>query len=109
MFKGYEDTARLGHQFVETGMKSFAGVQAGLQAIAVESGEYSRKALETGAASVEKLLAARSPEKAIEIQSDYVKQAYAGFVAQSSRMSELFADMAKEAYKPFETMAVKAS
>jgi hypothetical protein len=32
----------------------------------------------------------------------HAKSAYEGFVAQATRMSELYADMAKEIYKPFE-------
>ena len=50
----------------------------------------------------EKLLGAKSLEKAIEIQTAYAKTAYEGFVAQATRMGELYADLAKEAYKPFE-------
>jgi hypothetical protein len=39
----------------------------------------------------------------MELQADYMKTAYESFVAQSTKMSELYADLAKEAYKPYET------
>ncbi len=107
MFKGYEDTAKFGQIIVDSGMKSLEGVQNGMQAIAVEATDYSRKAFEAGAASFEKLFAAKSPEKAMEIRSAFMRQAYDSFVAQSSRMSELLTEVAREAYKPFETAVSK--
>ena len=108
MFKTYEDASRFGRDMMENGVASIAALQSGLQAIADEAGDYSRKSMDNGAAVVEKLLAARSPERAIEIQSEYVRQSYEGFVAQSTRMSELMAELAKVAYKPFEQAVAKA-
>ena len=54
-------------------------------------------------------LSSRSWLQPIEIQTDYVKNSYETFVAQATKMSELYADMAKEAYKPFEQAAAKVS
>ena len=47
--------------------------------------------------------------KAIEIQTDYAKSAYEGFVAQATKIGELYADLAKETYKPFEAYVAKAA
>jgi hypothetical protein len=99
------DSAQIvGKEFMDGGLKSFAAVSKGIQAIA----EYSKKSFETTSGMFEKLLAAKSVEKAVEIQSDYAKQAYESFVAQATRMGELYADMAKDAYKPFESVVAKA-
>ena len=70
--------------------------------------DYSKKAFEDGAVATEKLLGAKSLEKAIEVQSDYVKSAYEGFVSESTKLGELFADLAQEVYKPFEGYMAKA-
>ena len=48
-------------------------------------------------------------EKAIEIQTAYAKTAYEGFVAQATKMGELYADLAKESYKPFENFVGKSA
>ena len=56
---------------------------------------------------MEKLLGAKSLDKAIEIQTDYAKSAYEGFVAQATKIGELYADLAKETYKPFEGYVAK--
>ncbi len=71
--------------------------------------DYSKKAFEDSASTVEKLMAAKSVDKAMEIQTDYMKSAYEGFVAQATKFGELYADLAKDAYKPLEGMVAKAS
>jgi len=35
------------------------------------------------------------------VQSEYLKSSYEEFVAQSTKLGELYAGLAKEAYKPF--------
>ena len=75
----------------------------GAQAIAVEVADYSKKAFEDGSAMLEKLFGVKSFEKAIELQSEYAKTSYEGFVAKATKIGELYADLAKEAYKPFES------
>jgi hypothetical protein len=108
MFQNYEDTTRMGKTLMDSGLKSAAGMQKNMQAIAQEASDYSRKTFETGAAAVEKLFAVRSPEKAVEVHAEYLRQSYEGFVAQSTRMGELLTQAAKDAYKPFEQVAAKA-
>ena len=75
----------------------------GLQDLAAESTDYSKKAFEAGSATFEKLLGARSIESAVQIQSDFAKQAYEGFVAQATRVSELYTRVASDALKPVTT------
>ena len=104
MMQGFEDTGKFGKEFMDNQLKSFAAVSKNMQAIAVEATEYAKKSFEAGTATFEKLVAAKSFDKAMEIQGDYAKQAYEGFVAQTTKMGDLYADMAKEAYKPFESI-----
>jgi hypothetical protein len=79
-----------------------------LQTIATETVDYSKKALENNSAFMEKLLGAKSYETAIQIQSEYWKTSYAGFVAQATKIGELYSSLAKEAFKPVETAVSKA-
>ena len=108
MLKNFEDFQKLGKENIDTYMKQFGTVSKGWQAIATEVADYSKKSFEHGSATLESLLGAKSLEKAIEIQSDYVKTAYEGFVAEASKMGELYTDLAKETYKPFEILMAKA-
>jgi hypothetical protein len=83
-------------------------VSKGVQAIAAEAADYSKKSFEEGSAALEKLLGAKSLDKAMEIQTSYAKTAYEGFVAQATKIGELYADLAKETYKPFENFVGKS-
>jgi hypothetical protein len=107
MLKNFEDFQKLGKDNMDTCMKQFGTVSKGWQAIATEFADYSKKSFEHGSATLESLLGAKTLEKAIEIQSNYVKTAYEGFVAEASKMGELYTDLAKESYKPLEGMIAK--
>lgn len=108
MVQSFEDAGKAGKEFFDAGLKNFASLSKNVQALAVEATDYSRKTFEDGAAALEKLTGARSLEKAVEIQTEYARQAYEGFVAQATRVSELYAEIAKDAYKPFESVVAKA-
>ena len=108
MTQPFEDAGKLGKDFVDTSLKSFAALSKSAQAIATEASEFSKKSVEAGAATFEKLFAVKSLEKAIELQSDYARTSYEAFVAQATRIGELYTDMAKEAYKPYESLVAKS-
>jgi hypothetical protein len=109
MLKNFEDLQNISKDNMDVAMKSLGVVSKGMQAIAVEVADYSKKSFEEGSAAAEKLLGAKSFEKAIEIQTDYAKTAYEGFVAGATRIGELYADLTKETYKPFESYLGKVN
>ena len=108
MLKNFDDMQKYSKENVDSAMKAWGHVSKGVQAIAAETADYSKKSFEEGSAALEKLLGAKSLEKAIEIQTAYAKSAYEGFMAQATKMGELYADLAKETYKPFEAFVNKA-
>jgi len=108
MIKTFEDLQQVGKENVDVAMKSMGALSKGSQAIAVEVADYSKKAFEDSSAAMEKLFGVKSFDKAIEVQTEFAKTAYEGFVAKASKIGELYADLAKETYKPFETMVAKA-
>lgn len=109
MLKNFDDVQKLSKDNLDLTMKSFGVLSKGFQAIAVEVADYSKKSFEEGSATMEKLLGVRSLEKAVEIQSEYAKSAYEGFIAGATRIGELYADLAKETYKPFEAAVGKVN
>jgi hypothetical protein len=102
MVKNIDELQQFGKSNMDATVKSFGSLSHGLQAIAAEMADYSKRVFEQGTAATEKLIGAKSLEKAFEVQSDYVKTAYEGFVAEATKLGELYTDLAKEAYKPFE-------
>jgi hypothetical protein len=100
MVKNFE---QFGKENVDATLKSFGAASKRAQAIAVEVADYSKKSFETGSSALEKLLGAKSIDKAIEVQQAYLKDAYEGFVIQARKIGELYTDLATEAYKPLES------
>lgn len=107
MLQNMDEMQKVSKENLDIAMKSFGTVSKGMQAIAVEVADYSKKSFEEGTAAAEKLFGAKTLDKAVEIQSDYFKSAYEGFVAQATKLGELYADLAKETYKPYEGMLGK--
>jgi hypothetical protein len=100
---------KIGKDSMDASMKSFGAVSKSFQAIAVETADYAKKAFEEGTAVGEKLAAAKSFDKVMEVQADYLKSAYDGFVAQSTKVGQLYVELAQEFYKPLESQWVKAA
>jgi hypothetical protein len=109
MVNNVEDLQNLGKDNVEIALKSLGVASKGWQAIAVEIADYSKKSFENGTAAMEKLLGAKSVDKAMEVQSNYLKSAYEDFVAEATKLSELYIDLASQAYKPFEGAAKRSA
>ncbi len=104
-----DEMNKLGKDSMDVAMNSFGAWSKSGQAIVAEDVDYSKKSVEGSAAAWEKLLGVKSLEKAMEVQSEYLKSSYEEFVAQSTKLGELYAGLAKEAYKPFEGVMAKAS
>jgi len=109
MVKNLEDMQIFSKESVETAMKSFDAYAKNVQSIAQELADYSKKSVDEGAKTMEKLFGAKSVDNAIEIQNAYLKSTYEGFVSQATKLSSLYVDMARETYKPFETAIAKAT
>lgn len=102
MMTNFDEVQKVGKENMDVAMASMAAMSKGVQALALETQDYSKKAMETGSAAMEELLAAKSLDKAVEVQSDYVKGAYEAFVGQMTKVNEMVIDMTKESYKPYE-------
>ncbi len=76
-------------------------ISTNILAIAAEETDYAKKSLDGRLAFVEKLLGAKSFDSAIQIQSEYAKSFFDGFVAQATKMGELYSSLAKLVFKPF--------
>jgi len=94
---------------MEMAMDCFGTLSKSAQAIATEAADYSKKSVEDSTAAWEKLIGAKSFERAVEVQNNYLKSSYEGFVTEATKLGELYLNFAKEAYKPFEGVMAKAS
>ena len=104
-----DEMNKLGKDSMDVAMNSFGAWTKSGQAIVAEVVDYSKKTIEGSAAAWEKLMGAKSLEKAMQVQGEYLKSSYEDFVAEATKLSELYTDLAKETYKPFESAVAKAS
>lgn len=107
MFNQFEEIQKYGKENVDLAVKSFGTTTKSFQALATETADYSKKAFEQSSAVVEKLVGIKTMDKALEIQSDYAKTAYEGFVAYASKIGELMTDLARDTAKPYEAVIAK--
>jgi hypothetical protein len=110
------DVQRFGEEFqratkdgFDASVRSFGEVSKGFQAIAATVVDYSKKNFEDSTRAFEQLVGAKSFEQAWEIQSQYAKRAFDAYVAQASKVGELYADLARSTYQSVEQTAAKTA
>jgi hypothetical protein len=77
------------------------------QTIANAYGDFTRKSLEDTRSFVEQLSGARSLDKAMELQTEFARQAYQTFVAQAQKIRGLHGELARQTLKPLEDLVSK--
>ena len=102
-----DDMQKFGKNSMEMATAAAGAWSKAAQAIAVELVDFTKKSAESSTAAWEKLLGAKSLEKALEEQTEYFRSSYEDFVAEATKLGELYADLAKQAYRPFEGAMTK--
>jgi hypothetical protein len=101
MNQPFEIAQKLGKDSFNATVKALEVATTGTQAIVVDTADYAKKSLEQTASTFEKLIGVKSLDKVIEVQAEYVKSAYEGFIAQSTKTCDLYAKLAQDSFAPF--------
>ena len=80
-----------------------------IQTIANAYADYTRKSLQESRSFAEKLMGVRSFDKAIEVQTEFARQAYVNFVTESHRIWELYNELARQIFRPWERVAAEVT
>ena len=107
--KATKDVQKLGKDNYEAVVKSYGQMNKGFQDIGTSFSDYTKQAYADATATFEKLVGAKSLEHAIEIQSEYAKTAYEKWMAEMTKVGELYASVARDAYKPVEKAVEKTT
>lgn len=107
MIKSFEEMQAFGKDGFDAYVASATAVTKGFQTIAGEMAEFSRKSFEKNTSLAEKAFAAKSFDKAIEVQQGAVKEAGEEVIAELTKLNELYVATAKEAFKPFEATVAR--
>lgn len=99
---GFDDVQKLGQSNVDSAMKAWGEWSRSWQAVASEMSEYSKRSLEDGASTFQKLVGAKSLDQAFEIQTSYARRSYEQYVQEMNKISTMYAGIAKDVMKPVE-------
>jgi hypothetical protein len=105
--KATDDFQKMGKDNYDAVLRSYGELNNGLQAIGARMTEYSKQAFEDATRAFEQVVGAKSLESVIEIQSQHAKKAYDNWVAEASKIGEMYASVARDAYKPVEKAVAK--
>jgi phasin family protein len=110
MQKASEDFQKMGKDNYDAMVRSYGELNKSFQAIASRWTDFSKRSFEDSTRAWEQMIGAKSIEQAFEIQTNYVKKAYDNWMAEMSKIGEMYSSAARDAYKPVEqAMAKKAA
>ena len=95
--KANDDLQGMSKDNYDTMLRSYGELTRGMQSIASSWTDYSKRSFEDATHAFEQLIGAKTLEQAFEVQSEYAKKAYDGWMAQASKLTEMYADMARGA------------
>jgi hypothetical protein len=79
-------------------MVDFSGVQQQLTAITTAHTDYAKSSFEASKAYFEKLAGVKSPDKFMELTMEHTKSAFETFVAEATKIGDLYKNFATEAF-----------
>ncbi len=102
-----QEFQRLGRNGSDAALSSYGEVNKGFQAVAASVADWPKRAFEDATRAFEQLSGAQSIAEVIEIQSQYAQKAFDTYVAQMSKLTDIYVCMSRDAYKPVEQAFAK--
>jgi hypothetical protein len=101
--KSMDDVSQASRKVLESGLASASAMSEKLGVITTEAGEFARETAQRNSSLIEAITSAGTPETALRLQTDFARESYRAMVSQAARMTELYAELARDVYRPFET------
>ena len=100
MTKGFEELTAFSQENVDAVVKSSEIATKAAEGIGSELGAYSKKAFEDSVAAAEDLASAKNITELMEKQTAFAQSAFEGFIAQATKMNEIYMAAAKDISAP---------
>ena len=101
--QGYDKFLGYGKENSEAVVASANAAGKGAETLHNELYAYSKQSIEDSMAAAKAVLASKSVHEAFELQTDFAKTAFDHYVGQVTKMNEIFAATAKDAFGPLQT------
>lgn len=98
--KSYDRLVGFSKDNVEAAMKATTTYTKAVEQMNTEVMEFSKRQIEDGVAAWKAVLGAKTVQEAWEVQTDYTKSAMDAYIAQFTKLNEMFVSTAKNAAEP---------
>ena len=99
MSSAFDEVGELYKKQFDTASAAAAMATKGWQEIASSTSDYASKWIASSRELAEKLAGAKNLQETVKLQSDFFKTAYEDFAAHTTKMANLYTDVAREASK----------
>jgi len=100
MTKGVEEFTSFGQENVDAVVKSSEIAAKVAEGLGAEVSAYSKKSFEDGVAAAQDLATSKNMTELVEKQTAFAQSAFEGFMAQATKMNEMYMAAAKDISAP---------
>lgn len=98
--KQFDDVAAFGKENVEIASQSGNIFAKGVENLSGEMVAYSKKAMEDNLSAAKSVMAAKTIQEAVDLQSGFARDALSGYLAHTTKMGEMYTKVLQEAAEP---------
>ena len=107
--KSLDEMSTMAKGNVEALLASTKAATAGLEAIAHQVADFSRKSFEETTAAARAMTTVKTPNELMQLQSDFAKTQFDAAVAELSKLSETMVKLAGEVFEPVQNRVALAT
>ena len=100
MFKGFDDVAAFGKDNIDAVVTAGNIATKGWQDLGAAWFAFAKGTVDNNVATMQAMMAVKSPRELVDIQSNYAKSAFDSLVAESSKLSEMGVKVTNDAMAP---------
>ncbi|MEM7060262.1 MAG: phasin family protein [Pseudomonadota bacterium] len=101
MSKGMEEATQFSQDNVEAIVASSKVFAKAAEEMNAEILAFSKKSYEDSMAAAKELTSVKSVSELVEKQTEFAKTTFEGFVAEATKLNEMYSEAAKNAFAPF--------
>jgi len=98
-----ESFQKLGQQNMDKALKILGEWHEGWRTISAEMTDFTKRSFDDTAATVEKLLSAKSLDQAVAIQTDFAKRTFDAYFHELSKIGSIYVQLLKNSHEPMES------
>lgn len=99
-FKNYDELADFNKESIEAVIASSNVVAKGVEVLGQEIVSYAQQAAEKNIETAKKLFAVKNVQDALDLQAEWAKSAFDGFMAESAKLQDMSVQMSTKASEP---------